>query len=316
MAPEDVFDYIQKLQKQVVSLESQIKRKDMTILNLKEDLLRLENQVITQVQETQPPNTGVTVEDELSSFLEEEENQKYVLPHLGRRSHSFSDLVGPTIADMIKQDKSRLSKVNSKQSVDSTNKFEVKLNFPICFIILTNYLFVFLQSLIDEWNNLPDMILSCGGYNIENGYFPSDDKDFMIDNKRYYHSYFLSKDHVNLMCKDTPWKTVIASIAKDTFHYRVLLRSKIEDRIYMIEKSKIDKGFKSFTRKLFKSISPALGSCKWTTVTDENFKKDLLTFESQMYQNKLKVGVLLAKDGQRREEEMFCNGKKKQIFFP
>lgn len=164
------------------------------------------------------------------------------------------------------------------------------------------------QKICQEWNSFPDLIQSCGGYNIENGCVRGEEKDFMIENKRYYQSYFLSKDHVNLISRDTPWRTVIASIAKDTFHYRVLLRSKIEDRIYMIEKSKIDKGFKSFTRKLFKNISPALGSCKWTTIGDESLRKDLLTFEAQMFQSRLKVGVLLAKDGQRREEEMFCNG--------
>ena len=157
-----------------------------------------------------------------------------------------------------------------------------------------------------EWETLPDLILSCGGFDIESGYFPGDSVDFMATNKLYYQTYFKG-EHINMISRDTQWKTAIASIAKDTFHYRILLRSKVGDSIHLVEKSKVGKGLRSFARKLFKNISPALASCKWTTVADENLRSDLLKFEEQMFHHKFKVGVLYAKEGQRSEEEMFCN---------
>lgn len=118
-----IFEYIQALQQKIATLESHVKRKDMRIINLKEEILREKDSGKTEeIQKSE----DVALEDELSSFLEEEENKKYVIPQLGRRSHSFSDLVGPTIADMIKGEESNKNQLQS--STDSTGKPQKRIN--------------------------------------------------------------------------------------------------------------------------------------------------------------------------------------------
>lgn len=169
-----------------------------------------------------------------------------------------------------------------------------------------------MQREYEHWELLPDLTISCVGYNTENGYLRMNDApiDFMQYNRKFYEDFFIDKEHINLISKGSN-KPIICSILKERFHYRVLVRNSIEDRHYLIEKTKLDKlklSFKSFTQKLFKSISPKLAGIKWTTVGDDCLKDDLLTFESYMVHRQFKVGVLLANEGQRREEDMFCNG--------
>lgn len=56
-----------------------------------------------------------------------------------------------------------------------------------------------------------------------------------------------------------------------------------------------------------RAISPDWGSVKYITVNDNNIKNELLQFEKSTVTKKFKIGVLLCKDNQRKEEEMFGN---------
>ena len=78
-----------------------------------------------------------------------------------------------------------------------------------------------------------------------------------------------------------------------------------------IEKSKVDKIHsltKSLPQRVMKAVNPSM-SIKWQTADQNKINNFLTNLESLSVTKQFKFGVLLCKEGQRKEEDMFSNSK-------
>jgi RAP1 GTPase activating protein 1 len=148
----------------------------------------------------------------------------------------------------------------------------------------------------------PDLLLSQVTFPIENA----------ADEKLWYAGYFASHPHYNYIGSDASGDPFVLSVIKPqgANMMRVLLRTRRGDERQVVAESKeTAKIFKSKipVQDLMRLIAPSLTSVKMRAIKDLNLIYDLMNFEERLRVNTYKFGILLCKEGQTKEEEMFSN---------
>lgn len=152
----------------------------------------------------------------------------------------------------------------------------------------------------------PSMVLAPGSLSI----------DGAADEKLWYAEYFASHAHFNYIgtangSPSQPENFVLSVIRPPGANMmRVLLRTKRGDERQMVGESK--ETAKIFKAKipasdLMRLIAPTLTNVKMRHVKDLNLIYDLMAYEERLRTTTYKFGVLLCKEGQTKEEEMFSN---------
>ena len=195
-------------------------------------------------------------------------------------------------------------------------------------------------------NNMAPLMKQCRGFWVEVGrehLSPSvvlgDPASFAIDDaaddKLWYAEYFASHPHFNyigvanyISGSSSPSSSSSSSSSANQEQFvlsvirpqsanvmRVLLRTKRGDERQVISETKdTAKIFKSTQVKskipasdLMRLIAPSLTNVKLRVIKDLNLIYDLMSFEERLRTKTYKFGILLCKEGQTKEEEMFSN---------
>lgn len=191
-------------------------------------------------------------------------------------------------------------------------------------------------------NNMAPLMKQCRGFWVEVGrehLTPAavlgDPMSFHIDDasddKLWYSEYFASHPHFNYIGVANYGSTSSSSSSSSASNQeqfvlsvirpqsanvmRVLLRTKRGDERQMVGESKeTAKIFKSTQVKskipaaeLMRLIAPSLTNVKLRLIKDLNLIYDLMSFEERLRSKTYKFGILLCKEGQTKEEEMFSN---------
>jgi len=148
----------------------------------------------------------------------------------------------------------------------------------------------------------PSMLLADGVFQIENA----------ADEKLWYAEYFAPQPHFNYIGVDSSGDPFILSVIRPQSSniMRVLLRTRRGDERQVVAESKeTAKIFKSKipVQELMRLIAPSLSSVKMRLIKDLNLIYDLMGFEERLRVKTYKFGLLLCKEGQTKEEEMFSN---------
>jgi len=287
----------EQLREHIMFLQWQSQLKDENILHYREEIRSLKEQLL----EYQKPDISVEDQESSDSFL--------------AKRHTFSHLSVPKSHDVLSDDEFEPDQTSSILR----GKYVPWTSSPNAPLPSERRKQAFVQmgqrrGYVDElhgWSGSPDIVVPAFGHLIETS--DNNAKSFFADNIQYYQNYVMPyENQLTLICKDTPSGAGIISLVKVGDTYRVILRTKEGDQYLQIPKLKYEKAnWKSISQKIIKEITPALASSKWALVSEPKIKEDLEEFENLMTTKKFKVGVLLAREGQKREEEMFSNGTTK-----
>jgi len=180
------------------------------------------------------------------------------------------------------------------------------------------------------------MILNCIGYRVEQAVGDNEDSDIVVEIKkenlldgvfdlaekdndiRFYRDEIMNKvpPHVNFLCVDSNWGPVAVSIYQDILkdRYISLIRTaKGNSRKYVA-----DSAVSTWWWRRWLGIGPSwwdvlrdtdskLPLDRLRRVWDPRLPQSLLSMEEQQQIKGFKFGILYAKDGQTKEDEMFAN---------
>jgi len=155
---------------------------------------------------------------------------------------------------------------------------------------------------------------------IMDGVFDLADKD---NDYLYYKDQIMKGPHVNFLCSDSPIGPVVASYYDDILHqkYVSLYRTSTANKRKIFPHNSVSK---SWWRSLF-GIGPSYGdilkaidinapTSKLKRIVDPRLPQALLSMEEQQQLKGFKFGILYAKDGQTKEDEMFTNVETSSAF--
>ncbi|KAL6048501.1 GTPase-activating Rap/Ran-GAP domain-like protein 3 [Balamuthia mandrillaris] len=154
---------------------------------------------------------------------------------------------------------------------------------------------------------------------VEEGWIREHEHEFCLDAAQYskleshawYKDFFFGKAHRNFLGIETPLGTIIISFKREEANdvYRVLIKTQDGDQNIFIPAASVDiSGWCSSPYKLLQMVNPLLLSCGIVReVTTPQLSQYLLDMERKEKPQQYKFGVLLVKEGQTLEEDMFSN---------
>jgi len=131
---------------------------------------------------------------------------------------------------------------------------------------------------------------------------------YTIEAQAWYQKYFYGKVHRNFITTDTPFGCVVLSVVKDNDMYRALLRTQDGEQKLMLPAEIVETSGQCSAFKLVRAINPLLLSeGHITEIFNPLMSEELLEYEKKEAPRVFKFGLLLARDGQSTEREMFSN---------
>jgi len=163
-----------------------------------------------------------------------------------------------------------------------------------------------------EGEDTPDgkfVVANCEDPNLLLGIFDIKDND-----AKFYKEHIYSKDHANFLCKDSDIGPIAVSLLYENKSYTALLRTPEFNRRVFVKEEEIPRNWwrewlnlpPSFSEVL-RSVSAHLPVDKMVQVHDPKVAQALLSIEEQQLIKGFKFGLLYAKEGQSKEDEMFSN---------
>lgn len=161
-------------------------------------------------------------------------------------------------------------------------------------------------------------VVASVGFDIEGPETPSDDLIF-FENISWYIDYFVGRRHSTVGCIETPIGPIVISILRD--HERptflTLIRTEEGETFSLVPFSKFDAPVEKITlRTMIKTVCPAVSdySKKFKVFGGPDFEKAMIKYEFEQTAKRFKFGVLLVKEKQHREEEIFENHESTEDF--
>jgi RAP1 GTPase activating protein 1 len=165
-----------------------------------------------------------------------------------------------------------------------------------------------------------DLSTSTGmSYSMEMDVTCMDESQKGIESDAWYATYFKSAEHFNFLAVEDSHGPVSISVMRDGDLVRAIVRTeKVQDKL-AVPASVLLKGSGSLGKKdkrgLLKSIVPPGWHLKNVREVKETKHIDeLAMFETNELQTKFKWGVLYAKHGQTKEDQMFANNETSEHF--
>jgi len=158
--------------------------------------------------------------------------------------------------------------------------------------------------------------------NSEHRLIPRPDDNIVLEetdfDKKYYHQYFVGREHDNFIAEDEKVGPVAISVIREENQMRALVRTKQIDsppmRVLPLSDVKLGMFKTKAHRSMLKALVPELHLRSVRLVKDERLISSLSRLELGESSERFKIGVLYVKEGQTQEEDMFANSEGSESF--